>query len=214
MADKNTSIFSLYFNEKELKKIQNIKIMIIGCGGLGSNIATILVRTGFSKLILIDYDKVELKNLNRQNYLIKDIGMLKVDAIKKNLLQINPNISLLAINKKINKKNLKNIIRKYSPGIIVEAVDNNNTKAMIFETSLEMDKIVVTASGIAGYGNIDDVKIIRQKKYSIIGDFKTEICLSNRKNHKSKKMPLAPKVTMIAAMQADEVLRRVLEEDL
>lgn len=67
--DKFYKIFSYYFTKDEINKIKNTKILIIGCGGLGSNIANILVRSGFTKFIFVDYDKVEMKNLNRQIFL-------------------------------------------------------------------------------------------------------------------------------------------------
>lgn len=217
-------IFKLYFREDELKKIQDSTIMIVGCGGLGSNIANILIRTGFMKLILIDYDVVELKNLNRQQYYPCDVGKPKVEVLKKNLLKINPKAKINAIKDMINEKKLKDIIKRFKPDIIVEAVDKEWTKMMIFETSVKLNKNLVTASGLAGYGDVEKIKIVRQKKYTIIGDlvsrcgccdecYKENNCNSSREKQLKAglcKMPLAPKVTTVAAMQADEVLRRVL----
>ncbi|MGC8729031.1 MAG: sulfur carrier protein ThiS adenylyltransferase ThiF [Elusimicrobiales bacterium] len=201
MGDIN-KIFEIYFDKEQIKKIRNSKILIIGCGGLGSNIAHILLRTGFLNLTIIDFDSVELKNLNRQNFLPSDIGKPKVYVLKSNLLKINPKAKIKALNKKINENDLKKIIGKYEPDIVVEAVDKEETKMFIFETAVKMKKKLITASGIADFGDVENIKIIRKKDYTIIGDLKKSI-----KEFK----PLAPKVCVVASMQADEVLRRVLK---
>ncbi|MCX7641028.1 MAG: sulfur carrier protein ThiS adenylyltransferase ThiF [Elusimicrobiales bacterium] len=213
-------IFKLYFSKKELSKIQRAKIMIIGCGGLGSNIANMLIRTGFLNIILIDYDKVELKNLNRQQYYPNDIGKFKVKVLRKRLKEINPLANIYSINDIMNEEKLKKLIKKYNPDLIVEAVDKEWAKVMIFETALKMSKKVITASGLAGWGDVENIKIIRNKKYTIIGDLVSkcgccsECNFNENKLHKTKsncKMPLAPKVSAVAAMQADEVIRRILK---
>lgn len=223
LKEINNNVFSFYFNDEDLKKIQKTKIMIVGCGGLGSNVATLLVRTGFINIVLVDYDVVELKNLNRQNYFISDIGKEKTDALKEILLNINPYVRVTTVNTFLDKGKLLGIIKKYSPDIIVEAVDKVELKATIFETALTLKKFLITASGIGGFGDIDKIKIIRRKNYTMIGDLKTEsisaYSLNTQKNRvKSKiadnnktKMPLAPKVVATAAIQADEVLRKILK---
>lgn len=217
-------VMKFYFNEKQIKKIIITKLLIIGCGGLGSNIANILIRTGYQRLILVDYDKVEIKNLNRQQFLPSDEGKYKVTALKSKLLLINPSAKIIAINKKLDKNSLKDIIKKYNIDITIEAVDKVDSKIMIFETLFSLKKILITASGIAGFGDVENIKIIRKKYYTIIGDLVSrcgccnkcypdkEGCNSRERLIKEGKcyMPLAPKVSVVAAMQADEVLRRTL----
>jgi len=213
-------VMKFYFNEKQIKKIINTKLLIIGCGGLGSNIANILIRTGYQRLILVDYDKVEIKNLNRQQFLPSDEGKYKVTALKSKLLLINPSAKIIAINKKLDKNSLKDIIKKYNIDITIEAVDKVDSKIMIFETLFSIKKILITASGIAGFGDVENIKIIRKKYYTIIGDLVSQCgCFDNSYSQNSRKklikedkchIPLAPKVTIVAAMQADEVLRRTL----
>lgn len=222
MEDIN-KIFEIYFDKKQIKKIRDSKILIIGCGGLGSNISNILIRTGFINLTIVDFDIVELKNLNRQQYLCSDIGKPKVYVLKNNLLKINPKAKIKALNKKINEQELKKIIKKLNPDIIVEAVDKEYAKIMIFETAMETNKILITASGLAGYGDVENIKVIRRDKYTIIGDLVSRCgccneCYKEKKDCLDKliekgecKMPLAPKVITVASMQADEVLRRVLK---
>lgn len=193
-----------YFTKNELNKIKNTKILIVGCGGLGSNIANILVRTGFLKFVLADYDKVEMKNLNRQVFLQEQCGKKKVLALKKNLLKINQRAKIKLIYEKIDRCNLVEIISKEKPDIVVEAVDNEETKKIIFEESIKIGKKVVCASGVAGYGDCEKIKIKRGKGFVIAGDMVKSI-----KDFK----PLAPKVTAVAAIQADEVLRMVLKDE-
>ncbi|MEF3280103.1 MAG: sulfur carrier protein ThiS adenylyltransferase ThiF [Elusimicrobiota bacterium] len=220
-------IFRIYFSSRELKKISKAKIMVIGCGGLGSNILNILVRTGFKNFVIVDYDMVELKNLNRQFYFPEDVGKNKVEITKKRLLKINPEANIIAINKMLNQKLLSKIIKDYNPDIVVEAVDKEWAKKMVFETSLKLKKVVIMASGVAGYGDIENVKIIRKKEYTIIGDlisrcgccdecYQEKGCNSRDKLIKEGEchIPLAPKVIAVASMQADEVLRRVLQNQI
>ncbi len=193
-----------YFSAYELSKIKKTKLLIIGCGGLGSNIANILVRTGFSFFILVDYDRVDINNLNRQVFWHNQCGDKKVTALKKNLLKINPKVKIKTIQIKIDKNDLKNIILKEEPDIIIEAVDKEEIKKLIFEESLKYGKKVVCASGVAGYGDCDNIKIKHGRNFVVVGDMKKSIM-----DYK----PFAPKVTAVAAIQADEVLRMVLNDN-
>lgn len=198
------SLFDLmlknYFDEKMLEKLSKVKILIIGCGGLGSNIAVMLVRSGVKNLTIVDFDKVDVSNLNRQNYFFYQTGQEKVSALKDILEKINPYVAVKALNMKIDELNIDDLILQHD--IIVEAVDNELTKMLIFRKAHEHGKKVVLASGVAGFGDCENIKIKRGKNFSVVGDFVTSI--------KDKK-PLAPKVIAVAAMQADEVLRMVSE---
>lgn len=189
-----------YFDEKMLEKLSKVKILIIGCGGLGSNIAIMLVRSGVKNLTIVDFDKVDISNLNRQNYFFYQTGQEKVSALKDILEKINPYVAVKALNMKIDESNIDDLILQHD--IIVEAVDNELTKMLIFRKAHEHGKKVVLASGVAGFGDCENIKIKRGKNFSVVGDFVTSI--------KDKK-PLAPKVMAVAAMQADEVLRMVSE---
>jgi sulfur carrier protein ThiS adenylyltransferase len=199
--DDIKKIFSYYFTNDEIKKIRKTKVLIAGCGGLGSNVSNILIRTGFINLVIIDYDRVEIKNLNRQLFFKNDVGKKKVLALKKNLLKISTAARIKTVDKRLDEKNFEEILKREKPEIIVEAVDIDETKKMIFETSLRMKRFVVMASGIAGYGDCENIKIIRRDNYTIVGDLIKSVNDFN---------PLAPKVLAVAAMEADEVLRRVL----
>lgn len=198
------SLFDLmlknYFDDKMLEKLGRVKILIIGCGGLGSNIAEILVRCGVKNLTLVDFDNVDISNLNRQNYFFYQSGQPKIHALCENLTKINPYANIRSISIKVNESNIDGIISEHD--IIVEAVDNENVKAMIFNKSLGADKRIVAASGVAGFGDCENIRIKRGKNFSIVGDFSTSI---------KQKKPYAPKVSAVAAIQADEVLRMVSE---
>ena len=91
------------------KKLKASKVAIAGLGGLGSNIAVMLSRTGVGELLLIDFDIVEPSNLNRQSYYIRHLGMYKTDAIKEQLKEINPFIKVITETIKIDENNIKEL---------------------------------------------------------------------------------------------------------
>lgn len=193
-----------YFSVDELYRIQNTKVLIVGCGGLGSNVANILVRCGFVKFTLVDFDVVEVKNLNRQLFFISQCGVKKVEALKKNLHKVNPQVKVETLCMKVNSKNCLNIIKKVNADVVVEAVDDEKTKKLLFDIVLSSGGKIVCASGIAGYGDCERIKISRGENYSIVGDMNTSV---------KEKKPLLPKVSAVASIQADEVLRLVLKNE-
>ncbi len=185
-----------------LKKIQQVTVGIAGAGGLGSNCAVNLVRSGFRKFVIVDFDKIEYSNLNRQFYFYHQVGRSKVEALQENLLAINPNLQLEMIQVKIEEDNMEAIFKECH--IIVEAFDQAYYKKMLVEQYINTDKLVVSASGIAGWGNSDEIKVhkIKEKLY-VIGDLSSEV---------SKKLPpCAPRVSIAAAKQGDIILDYVLK---
>ena len=109
------------------KKISSSKVFIVGAGGLGCPIADLLCRAGVGEIGIIDHDKISLSNLNRQTlYNTNDINKYKVDILKKKLKKINPLVKVNVFKKKIDKKNINDLIFKYK--IIVDASDNFQTK--------------------------------------------------------------------------------------
>lgn len=196
-------ILPIYFDSAFLKRLQKVKVIIIGCGGLGSNIAPLLVRSGITHITLVDHDKVEIENLNRQNYTLFEIGKKKTEALKELLLKINNQSFVNVINIKLDSSNIDELISPYD--VVVEAVDDKETKALIFNKACELGKYVVSASGVAGFGDCENIKIKRGKNFAIVGDFKTSV---------EHKRPVASKVCAIASIQADEILRMVKEDEL
>ncbi len=194
-----------YIKLDDLEKIQSLKIGIIGAGGLGSNAAVNLVRSGFKSFIIADFDQVEASNLNRQFYFLKQKGELKVEALKKNLLLINPDLAIKTICQEITKDNIADIFK--SCDIIIEACDRVASKKIVVEEFMQGDKLLVSASGVAGYGNSDQIKIKEiNDKFYLVGDFCSEVG--------DEHQPLAPKVNLVAAKQADIILNSVLEGEI
>ncbi len=185
-----------------LKKIEAAGVGLAGAGGLGSNCAANLVRTGLKRLTIVDFDVVSPSNLDRQFYFKDQVGMKKVDALKVNLLRINPGLELKVINKKINSKNAKKLFRDC--GIIIECLDCAEYKSMFIGEMIGTGKFIVSASGLGGVGLSDQIKVRRIKKnLVIVGDLKSDISM----------LPaLSPRVNVAAAKQADVVLEYIIKK--
>ncbi|WP_425061263.1 hypothetical protein SCACP_20510 [Sporomusa carbonis] len=184
-----------------LAKIAEIKIGIAGAGGLGSNCAQMLVRTGFRNFKIIDFDILDASNLNRQFYFMHQVGRSKVEALKDNLLLINPDINIEIIQGKFESDMAAGFFADCDA--VVEAFDRPEYKKLIVETYINSGKLLVAASGLAGWGNSDDI-VIRQIKenFYLVGDLTSAIgpdC-----------PPLAPRVHIAAAKQADIILNYFL----
>ena len=175
-------------------------VAICGLGGLGSNIAIALARAGIGKLILIDFDRVDITNLHRQQYKADQIGMYKTDALADNLREIAPYIELEAHTERITEENAVTLLK--DADIICEAFDDAECKAMLTNTVLSElpDKYLVAASGMAGMGVTNSIKTRRiTSKFYLCGDETSEV---------SDGIGLvAPRVALCAAHQAHAVLR-------
>lgn len=192
-----------YFKDKELLNIQAAKIGIAGLGGLGSNCAVNLVRSGIINLTLVDFDYVEDKNLNRQFYFQSQIGTLKVKALAENLKRINPDIKITSFSERIEKDNILKFFGQCE--IVVEAFDKAEYKSLLVGELMPTKKLIVSASGLAGCGNSDEIKIHRIKENLIIvGDLKSEAAIDLP--------PLSPRVNIAAAKQADAILEYILKK--
>ncbi len=153
------------------KKLSQTCVAVCGLGGLGSNIAMMLTRAGIGKLILIDFDKVELTNLNRQNYFLSQTGMYKTQALADTLIKILPCTDIQTFNEKINALNVKKLLKEAD--IICEAFDDAAAKSMLADSifTLFPEKYLVSASGMSGLGSPND--IVTRKitdKFYICGD--------------------------------------------
>ena len=200
MSDMH-SVMLGYFTEDDLARIENTRVFIAGCGGLGSNIAHILVRCGFCRFTLLDFDVVEEGNLNRQFFFPDQIGLKKTQALADNLLRLNPELDLSLLNGKLEYQCDVAAISE-DCDILVEAFDKPENKALFVSGAIPTGKPVVAASGLAGYGNTDDIIVQHPKKnLYIVGDGISDI---------EKEPPLAPRVNIAAAKQADLVLEIAL----
>ncbi len=187
------------------KKLKKAKVCILGLGGLGSNVATLLARSGIGYLKLVDFDIVEASNLNRQQYRISHIGMKKTEAIKTIIKEINPFVEIEVLNKKIDRENILSIVGDVE--IVVEAFDVAETKAMAIEELLiNGNKILVSASGMAGLGSANEIitRKIRDNFY-LVGD--------NYSDYEEYSGIMSTRVMLCAAHQANVVLRLIVGEE-
>lgn len=192
----------LYLKENELNAIRKAKVGIAGCGGLGSNTAHALVRLGFRNFHLIDYDIVEPSNLNRQFFFYKQLGETKCNALKDNLLQINPNLNIKTSSIKINSSNIHTLFDEYE--IVVEGFDKPQYKKILLE-ELSASKKIISASGLGNYWNTDAIVTHELgENLTIIGDLTSDV--------ESGVSPLSPGVFTSSAKQAGAVLKMVLKD--
>ena len=186
---------------KELQQaFSSATVAICGLGGLGSNIAIALARAGIGKLILIDFDRVDITNLHRQQYKASQIGMHKTDALADNLREIAPYIELEMHTARITEENVVTFLK--DADIVCEAFDDAECKAMLTDTVLSEipDRYLVAASGMAGMGMPNSIKTRRiTSRFYLCGDETSDV---------SHGIGLvAPRVALCAAHQAHTVLR-------
>ena len=162
---------------KELHRaFASATVAICGLGGLGSNIAIALARAGIGKLILIDFDRVDITNLHRQQYKAEQIGMYKTVALAENLKEIAPYISLEIHTERITEDNAVKLLQ--GADIVCEAFDDAECKAMLTDTVLtEMrDKYLIAASGMAGLYDANRIKTRKvMSKFYLCGDEKSDV---------------------------------------
>lgn len=139
------------------EKISHAAVAVCGLGGLGSNVAIALARAGIGRLHLIDFDKVDISNLNRQQYFVKQLGMYKVDAMRDNLKEIAPYTEVVCDCLKVTESNLKDLFQNDT--IICEAFDVPEAKAILVNGVLDFypDKKIISASGMAGLGSANTI---------------------------------------------------------
>ena len=153
------------------RKLRNAGAAIAGLGGLGSHVAVMLARTGIGSLHLIDFDRVEPSNLNRQIYRMKHLGRYKTEALKEEISEINPYISVRTDTVKVTENNLDRLFR--DDKIICEAFDRAENKAMLVNRVLETmpEKFLVAASGMAGISSANSVRTRRiTSRFYLCGD--------------------------------------------
>jgi len=191
-----------YLTEEQLQKIQSKKVGIGGAGGLGSNVAMMLIRSGFENLELLDKDIVDSSNLNRQQYFINEIGLIKVDTLKERLLQINPDAEIAIHNIEWSEENAGEFFKNCE--IIVEAFDSAENKKLFVEYSKEVFPFVICGNGMAGLLQEQPMKIKKLENVYFVGDGVTDTSDGHP--------PMAPRVTACAAAMAEIVLDLTLSE--
>lgn len=188
---------------KELQdKISRAGVAVCGLGGLGSNIAFALARCGIGYLHLIDFDRVDLTNLNRQQYMAVQIGMPKPQALKEELLAVNPYLDIRTDFVKLTEENIPELLK--DDRYICEAFDVPEAKAMLTNRILERfpDKILVGASGMAGLGNSNEIRTRKVlPNYYLCGDGTSDVQTCGGL--------MAPRVMICAAQQANQILELI-----
>ena len=158
------------------EKLRRATVGIAGLGGLGSNVAAALARTGIGRLIIADSDIVEKDNLNRQHYFIDQVGRKKTDAMAENLQRINPAVNVSRHHIRLAADDILTVFA--GADVIAECFDTAKAKQMLVETVLSrMDRVVVVSvSGLAGYGDSNSIKTqYVSKRLILVGDQKTGI---------------------------------------
>lgn len=187
-------------------KLLQGKVAIAGLGGLGSNIAVALARAGVGTIHLIDFDVVDISNLNRQQYHIRDIGRKKTEALAEIIRDINPFVQLKLDCVRVNADNVQELFREED--IVCEAFDQAKEKAMLvdaFFSSFKEEKILLSGSGMAGYHSSNAIKTRQlNKRFYLCGDGINGL--------ESGQSLMAPRVSICAGHEANMVIRLLLGE--
>jgi len=190
------------------KKIIQSKVLIIGMGGLGCPVAEFLTRAGVGTLGIIDYDNIDLSNIHRQSlYNVSDIKKSKVLVAKKKLKKINLKTNIICHKIRIDKNNLKKIIKEYN--YIVDGSDNFETKFLINDTCKKFKKFLVTGAISKFNGHIFtfDFKDI---KTPCIRSFFQEKKISDDILNCEYEGVLGTVAGIIGTIQANEILKKIL----
>lgn len=184
-------------------RLRAARVAIIGCGGLGSNVAAMLLRSGVGALTLVDFDTVAADNLNRQLFFADQVGRPKTEALAETLTRIGKDAQLRLENVCVSSANVIGIVQ--DADVIVEAVDTAEAKAMIVDACTRElpDTPLVTVSGLAGYGPADLIETERMgENLWVVGDLASDV--------REGLSLLASRVMVAAAQQAHIVIRIII----
>lgn len=185
--------------------LAGFRVGIAGAGGLGSNCAVALARSGVGTLVVSDFDVIDQSNLSRQYYFASQVGMQKASALKDIIARINPDIVVIAHTEKLNKQNIPVIFKGCD--VIVEAFDKDEMKEMLAETvqtNLPGTPLVM-GSGLAGWGKSDTIKFRKV-------DDTLYICGDESTIAGEDMPPMAPRVAIVANMQANTVIEILMKK--
>jgi sulfur carrier protein ThiS adenylyltransferase len=189
-----------YLAPEERAALESVRVGIAGAGGLGSNCAMHLVRSGVKHITIADFDVVNESNLNRQFFFRDQIGQKKVEAIKANLLRIEPDADIRAVDMRLDASSAREVFADC--GIVVEAFDAVDAKVMLVSAFASSGKKLVTASGLAGWGRSNAMRVRKMGSIVAIGDGETSVG--------DGAAPVSPRVGIAAAMEANAVVSLLL----
>lgn len=188
------------------EKLSAGRVAIAGLGGLGSNVAYSLTRIGVGHLHLIDFDVVDITNLNRQQYFMEHLGMPKTDALESLLEKINPYLDIQTDCVRVTEDNIRELFGEWD--IVCEAFDDPGAKAMLVNGILECfpEKKLVSASGMAGFGSSNSIvtKKVSDNFY---------LCGDRVSAPEYGRGLMAPRVAICAAHEANMITRLILGEE-
>ncbi len=186
-------------------KISAARVAVCGLGGLGSNIAIALARAGVGHLHLIDFDRVDLTNLNRQQYAVGQLGQYKTDALRETLSLVSPYCNVTCDTVRVTEENLPDLLR--NEDYICEAFDRAEAKAMLVSGVLEHfpEKYLVAGSGLAGLGSANTIQTRRvSQRFYLCGDGTSDSSVGLGL--------VASRVLVCAAHEANMILRLIAGE--
>ena len=189
-----------YLTSEERTLLESARVGIAGAGGLGSNCAMHLVRAGVKHLTVVDFDVVNESNLNRQFFFRDQLGQKKVVTLKDNLLRIEPDVDIRAVDMRLDASSAREVFADCD--IVVEAFDVVDAKVMLVSAFASSGKKLVTASGLAGWGRSNAMRVRKMGNIVAIGDGETSVGKGVA--------PVSPRVGIAAAMEANAVVSLLL----
>lgn len=152
--------------ENHFKKIESSKILVVGVGGVGGYVCEILARCGVGEITIVDFDKIDITNINRQIIaLTSNIGKYKVDILKQRLLDINPNLKINVIKEQLTCDNVENIVNN-NYDYVIDAIDQIRNKIELICACKKNGLNIISAMGT---GNRVDVP-----QYIVCDVYKTQ----------------------------------------
>lgn len=198
------SLWAVRYGEENFKKLQNTRVAICGCGGLGSHIALSLARLGIGELLLIDKDEVDLTNLGRQSYFPEDLGKAKAHALKAQIERLTPLVKVKSEVATLDEGNIDAYLGDYP--YVIEAFDQASAKAMLTEAILTHypHTTLIGASGMSGMGHPNQLTTKKVfSRYYLCGDGTSDLEAPGL---------LAPRVMLCAAQQATILMHLILSK--
>lgn len=152
--------------EDNFKRIQEVVVAVIGLGGVGGYVTEGLVRSGVKKFVVVDYDTIDISNLNRQVIAKSDnIAALKVDEIERRILSINPGCEVIKLRIKLDKDNIDTLFT-YSFDYLIDACDDIMVKELLIKNCLDKDIKIISSMGTGNKLNPSELEIVDIRKTS------------------------------------------------
>ena len=190
-----------YLTDAQRKVLERAKIGVAGLGGLGSNVISHLVRAGIRRFVAADFDVVSASNLNRQFFFADQVGRKKTEALTENLRRIDPDLELDFRDLRLTEENTQDLFADCD--VVVEAFDKADAKTMLIGALADSGIPVVAASGLAGFGKSNDIRVRKAgKNLYLVGDLVSGIS--------PELAPASPRVGIAAAMEANTVVAILL----